>query len=232
MATIAVDISVSPASLQKLSAFFDASPKKATRALAAAVNQAASKARTEAKRIIARELGIRGSDLITPHRFGARKGQSTGTALSLVKASGKVDSLGDVKATLAISGKRIPVIYFKAKALPVRPGKPVPVKFDTGWKTVRMRGTGVRWKIGRSPARKIEEAFIATMSSGHTGVFARAGGGGTTKSGNARLVEFHGPSVPHAAERSSRLKAALNVDVTESFNRSVQHEIKRIMEEA
>lgn len=72
----------------------------------------------------------------------------------------------DPKATLSVSSKRIPLIKFGAKQF----------------------SYGVRAKL-KGGAKKYPGAFVATMRSGHTGVFRRRG--------KARLpiTELHGPSL-------------------------------------
>lgn len=81
---------------------------------------------------------------------------------------------GNQVATITVRGKRIPLIDFKARGLEPTRGKG--------------RGVSYRLPTGRGRA---ERAFIATMSTGHRGVFMRTG--------RSRLPirELFGPSLPH-----------------------------------
>jgi hypothetical protein len=79
-----------------------------------------------------------------------------------------------LEAKLATSLKRIPLIDFKAK----------------GPEPSRGKGRGVGYRIG-GQTKRLDHAFIATMRSGHRGVFLRKG--------DRRLPirEAFGPSLGH-----------------------------------
>lgn len=98
-----------------------------------------------------------------------------------VKASDLRDKIGveearpdRLRARLSASYKRIPVIDFGAKGPEPSLGK----------------GRGVTAKLGPSRTR-YTNAFIATMQSGHRGVFRR------TAKGRLPIRELFGPSVAH-----------------------------------
>jgi hypothetical protein len=88
------------------------------------------------------------------------------------------------EAKLGASLKRIPLIKFNAR----------------GPQPSRGKGRGVTYKLTGSRER-LEQAFIATTSSGHTGVFMRAmtalrmSRGAWSK--NLPIVELRGPSLGH-----------------------------------
>lgn len=79
------------------------------------------------------------------------------------------------EAILGAKLKRIPLIQFNA----------------TGPEPSRGRGRGVSYKLGSQGRNRIQTAFIATMPSGHRGVFVRKA--------RARLGirELFGPSIGH-----------------------------------
>lgn len=83
-------------------------------------------------------------------------------------------------ATVTISGRRIPLIEFSAR----------------GPEPSRGRGGGVRYRIG-ARANRIPRAFIATMPSGHRGVFERADKAGRPQKARLPITEKFGPSLPH-----------------------------------
>lgn len=112
----------------------------------------------------------------------------------------------DVSVTLQVRGYRIPLIDFKAR----------------GPEPSRGRGSGVSYSLPGGRGR-LPHAFIATMPSGHRGVFQRTGRFGSKKgvrSGGSRarrevIAEKFGPSIavvfskfmPQVADRSSEVLA-------------------------
>lgn len=98
-------------------------------------------------------------------------------------------SQGDkMVARLSISGKRIPLIAFGARG-------PEPSRG-------RGRGVSARLKGGRN---RYPHAFIATMRSGHRGVFQRVTGarrhGLPPHRGQLPIHELKGPSLPKVFEK-------------------------------
>lgn len=109
-------------------------------------------------------------------------------------------TFGRPQARLAASIDRIPLIDFQARG-------PVPS---------RGRGHGVSYRLERGRERN-PHAFIATMRSGHRGVFMRLG--------RTRLpiTELHGPSLGHvfAKHRPAGLARA-----QEMFEKTFDHELE------
>jgi hypothetical protein len=87
-------------------------------------------------------------------------------------------SADNLVARVSVKGRRIPLIGFKAR----------------GPEPSRGRGRGVSYTLptGRN---RIENAFIATMGSGHRGVFKRTG------KPRLPIIELFGPSLPHVFEK-------------------------------
>lgn len=125
-----------------------------------------------------------------------------GLGQRFIKKEIVVDKATRMKPSVAltIAGRRIPLIGFQAR----------------GPEPSRGRGRGVSYRLRGSRGR-VPEAFIATMRSGHRGVFKRKGSlgrkvhgprgyvgrGGTARAQGGRLpiMELHGPSMPHVFEK-------------------------------
>lgn len=88
-----------------------------------------------------------------------------------------------LEATLSASGKRIPLVDFGA----------------TGPEPSRGQGRGVSYKLG-GQRRRLSSAFLATMGSGHRGVFRRIAASTHKSPGawsrNLPIRELFGPSLP------------------------------------
>lgn len=103
------------------------------------------------------------------------------------------------EASLGATIKRIPLMKFNAKG-------PVPS---------RGRGRGVTYRL-RGGRGRVENAFIATMQSGHTGVFRRVG--------KARLgiIELLGPSLGQVFKKFRPAGLARAYEV---FQKNFDHEL-------
>ncbi len=235
--TIEVDASQYAAAQALLTQF----PIEAPKAISRAINRALDTARTIAKRVIARELGIKQSDLVTPHAFGRSRGKSTGEALHAVGASAS-----RLIGALLISGRRIPLIWFHAKQLA---GRRITRTHTTrsGNQTapyrMKTRSGGVIYRIGTGGRKKVVPAFtgrgrkggwnkragkslgVAEVgTSGHVGVFVRAFG-----AKRLPLVQLHGPSIPLVARHNAELSRGLRIDVTDTLRKRLAHEFERIL---
>ncbi len=92
------------------------------------------------------------------------------------------------RAEINITGKRIPLIELKARAI--------------------KRG-GVSYSIRKAGGRRRhKQAFIATMRSGHKGVFARAGSN-AGRVPRLPIIEQRGPSVPQVFENIQEFSSGL-----------------------
>lgn len=128
-------------------------------------------------------------------------------AVSLQQAS-----LDRPVARIAASLKRIPLIKFKARG-------PEPTKGKGRGVTYSLKGGGGR----------LSNAFIATMSSGHRGVFARSSGGSGKKSrgawsANLPIIERYGPSLGHVFVK---FKQAAMDRALEMYDTTLAHELER-----
>lgn len=109
------------------------------------------------------------------------------------------------EARLEASGKRIPLIDFGAK----------------GPEPSRGRGKGVRARTPQS--RTYPRAFIATMRSGHRGVFQRKG------KTRLPIVELHGPSLPFVFDKYRNEGIA---KFEESVMKNLQSEFRFLLRQA
>lgn len=110
-----------------------------------------------------------------------------------------------LEAALTVRGRRLPLIAFGAR----------------GPEPSRGRGRGVSYRIGTGGRQTIASAFLATMPSGHRGVFKRRG----TK--RLPIAELFGPSLPHVARR--RVFEAVRVKSSADLEKNLQHEIAFLM---
>ncbi len=245
-------VTINKAEWDALLARVKAAGKNIDKAIVRASNRVAAMALTRAKRVISKELGIKQSDLVTPHRFGALKSQSTGTALRVFKTNTSAQS-----AELRVSGRRIPVRFFRPRELA---GKWI-VKSGVRKKGVKakriyVRTTGVRYKIGSQGTKTARNAFMgrgqkgdsgsaSIAASGHLGVFTRTDrtkkSSGTTPAmnfgrlgkrkrvGRLPIRELLGPSVPGAAEKNPEFRQMLNIDLSAEMLKRMTHEVDRIV---
>ena len=129
-------------------------------------------------------------------------------------------TLSRPEASLAASLKRIPLIEFRAR----------------GAEPSRGKGRGVTYRIGGA-SKRLEHAFIATMSSGHRGVFMRThallpGQSGPRFSSrkskgawspNLPIKEKHGPSLGRVFAKH---RPAGLARVREQFLKVFGHELR------
>ena len=160
-----------------------------------AMNRAIQSGKTEMKRAIASDTGLRASDVAE--------------ALPLRQAT-----MARAEARFAATLKRIPLIHFRAR----------------GPEPSRGRGRGVSYLLtgGRS---RIPTAFIATMQSGHKGVFARKPGatrhGPSPHRSQLPIVELFGPSLGHVFAKYRPMGLARTKD---AFDTAFAHELKRVLD--
>lgn len=104
------------------------------------------------------------------------------------------------EAQLIATGARIPLIKLHAR----------------GPEPSRGKGRGVRWRLPGSRGHD-PHAFIATMPSGHRGVFKRKA--------RARLgiYELHGPSIPQVF---TKFRAMGLARMTEQLVKNLRHELR------
>lgn len=125
--------------------------------------------------------------------------EDTGLPSSRVKKAIIVTRVGDSGIALSASRLRLPLIDFQAR----------------GPEPSRGRGRGVSYRLPSGRGR-IPNAFIATMKSGHRGVYKRFG------SGRLPIIELRGPSIGHVFEKFLPQGQAAG---EESLRKNMKHEI-------
>jgi hypothetical protein len=106
-------------------------------------------------------------------QLGTLIAEDTGLPARAVKLGIAVTITSDTKILLSASDRRVPLIEFKAR----------------GPEPSRGQGRGVSYRLPGGRGR-LEHAFIATMSTGHRGVFQRADDGPRLP-----IREKYGPSL-------------------------------------
>lgn len=110
--------------------------------------------------------------------------------------------------TIEASGKQIPLIDLGA----------------SGPEPSRGKGRGVSYRNpGRGGRVRIPNAFIATMRSGHRGVFKRV------TQARLPITELHGPSLPRVFEKHMPAAIARG---EEQLVKNLEHEFKFAMQQA
>jgi len=169
-------------------------PGTTTRAMVRALNRAIASGRTFMVRELARDTGLRSTDLRA--------------ALSMREAT-----FDKPEARLATTLKRIPLVKFNARGPEPSGG----------------RGQGVSYRLPSSKGR-VPTAFIATMRSGHRGVFVRSSKltlranqfkGFTRK--RLPIRELFGPSLGHVF---AKYRPAALVKLREAFDKNFAHELE------
>lgn len=136
---------------------------------------------------------------------------------------------GGVQATVTFSGHKIPLYRYDGtspKVPTAKPGKTVAAMLNGQWSQVRpgMAASGHQLK-GTSPTQ-FENAFIARMKSGHTGIFERTGG--VTSAGGDEIHEIMGSSVAQMLG-NEEVQETLARQVVEKFEQRMDHEILRVL---
>ena len=128
--------------------------------------------------------------------------KDAGSTLSIQKASP-----GDLEAKIISAGPVIPLIKFRVS----RKAPPTP-KRGVKAKVKRQGGGGIAAEGGR-------KGFLATMSSGHTGVFVR------TNKKRLPVKQLMGPAIPSMIDKHL---PEINAKVQVRMEKNLEHEIDRI----
>jgi len=210
MAGNLVEIQFEEAKLKRIERMLKGVPGAMPKVMSRGINRTATMSRTEIIRQIQAKIKIK--------QKGIKKG------LTLEKAT-----RNKWAASIGISTKRIPLIYFNA----------------------RKAKKGVTYQIDSSGARKQIKAdelfsggFIATMKkTGHEGVFVRRkirmttkieqlfkGKGVSERSNRGVIVERFGPSLGHYFEAASGIAADIQSKTGELLEKNIDDQIKLLLE--
>jgi hypothetical protein len=115
------------------------------------------------------------------------------------------------RAEINITGKRIPLIELKARGL--------------------KRG-GVAYNVRKTGGRRVHKhAFIATMKSGHRGVFARAGSD-AGRVPRLPIIKQRGPSVPQVFHNIAEFSSAfLETALARKLGKEIEQQVGVLIEQ-
>ena len=138
---------------------------------------------------------------------------------------------GGVTASITFCGRRIPLFRFN-QHFPNAPtqNKQYSVRAIVNspdfWKTT-YPGMAAKGHVLKSTgATTFDDAFVATMPNGHTGIFERTGA--ATSNGKDKLRELMGPALPQILG-NEEVAQKLSQQTMDKFNERLDHEINRIL---
>lgn len=134
-----------------------------------------------------------------------------------------------VQAEVTFRGHKIPLYRYDGaspKQPTVNTGELVQAMIMGEWYTVHpsVAASGRQFKSS-SPAQ-FEDAFVARMKSGHTGIFERTGG--KTSDGSDEIRELMGSSVPQMLG-SKEVEESLAKSTMDKFEERLDHEVMALM---
>lgn len=148
--------------------------------------------------------------LITARAEAARAvAADTGLRVSVVKDAMKIanSNFSTLTGGVLVTGKRIPLIEFHG----------------TGPEPSRGRGR-VTYRMGAGGSTTVKSAFIATMRSGHRGIFKR------TAKRRLPITELFGPSLPKVAANAAVVAAVKSV-TEDALQKNLDHEVAFLIEQ-
>lgn len=133
-----------------------------------------------------------------------------------------------VQAEIYFRGNKIPLWRYTGSSPkgPTQTEELVRARVHGEWKTVHpgVTARGRQFK-SRAPVR-LSNTFVATMKSGHTGIFRRTGG--ATSTGGDELKEIMGSSVPQMIGNEEVLQK-ISKEAAEKFEERLEHEVLRLL---
>lgn len=197
-------VSVKVEGLKEALAMFD--PKKVKKAAASALKKVAQQARTEASSAIRERFNIKKGDV--DKKIEVKEGRQDRNNLT---------------ATLYITGKGISLTYFGAKER--RGPKVISRKGIKVLKRQPKGAQGVQVKIMKDgKITTLPHAFIATMKSGHVGVFIRKGKGRTP------IIEKRLVSIPTLFKQKTvmeRVEQRINEQWPKVFQQEMNYQLAK-----
>lgn len=195
-------VSVKIDGLKEAMAMFD--PKKVERAAANALKKVAQQARTEASSSIRERFNIKKADVDE-------------------KIEVKQLNRSEMTATLLITGRGISLTYFGAKER--RGARVISRKGIKVLKRQPKGAQGVQVKILKNgKVTSLPNAFMATMKSGHIGVFIRKGKGRTP------IIEKALVSIPTLFQQKTvmeRVEQRINEQWPKVFQQEMNYQLTR-----
>jgi len=190
-------------------------PRKVQAAGKAAMGRVKSFARTEAVRLSTGVWNITKRNL-----------ETTATGKPRISVSASVTN--DLSATITFWSGGISLVYFGAKEFRLAAGRSkqtarrMGIAYAKGSKAL----VGIRVQPIKGGKVAVLKQFMATMRSGHRGVFRRDPAGGRTKAGNAKIVESSAVGITTMISQP-RVLQPLKRNIVETLNARITHELKR-----
>ena len=133
-----------------------------------------------------------------------------------------------ITATVVFYGKKIPLWRYDGTTpkWPSYAENLVHARVHGQWKTVHPGVTARAHQLRSTSPGRLGPTFVATMKSGHTGIFWRAGG--STRTGGDAIEELMGSSVPQMIGNEEVLQK-ISKEAAEKFEERLEHEVLRIL---
>lgn len=171
---------------------------------------------------------------------GAEFSQGTARAINRALQKGRTEANRAIRAKYTIKASDVSKALKLANARPsqlygelIAQGKPIPLKFFKHKKTNK----GVDVEVKKGSKQSIRSAFIATMASGHRGVFGRGEyqsrdfkwrAKRLKKKGNdTPITELHSVSIPSAFSQQKVYDITSDAMI-KTFSDRMMHELSRI----
>lgn len=132
------------------------------------------------------------------------------------------------QAVIHFRGQKIPLWRYDGSSPkgPARSEELVRARIRGQWKTVHPGIAARGHQLKSTGPKRFGTAFVATMKSGHTGIFRRTGG--ATSTGGDELKEIMGSSVPQMIGNEEVLQK-ISKEAAEKFEERLEHEVLRLL---
>ena len=134
-----------------------------------------------------------------------------------------------VQATVMFRGHKIPLHRYEG-ARPAQPAKDsntlIRAYINAGFRMVHPSLPAYGRQLKSTSPQRFENAFVARMKSGHTGIFERTGG--RTSNDRDEIREIMGSSVPQMLG-NEQVEENLLQEAVSKFNDRLDHEVWRIL---
>lgn len=186
-------------------------PDGIDRAVQSAMNRTVSYIRTNSVRAIRQRYAISAGNLRANQNVTVRYMHSNG-----------------VQAIITFRGQKIPLWRYDGASPkgPARTADLVRTRVKGQWKTVHPGVAAAGHQLKSTGPKRFGTAFVATMKSGHTGIFRRTGG--MTSTGGEELKEIMGSSFPQMIGNEEVLEK-VSKEAGDKFEERLEHEILRIL---
>lgn len=189
------------------------------------VNRTADWLMTRTVQAVGREMGLKRSDLVNPHRF---IGSGRGTRPAIYAEHTGEQNL---TASVHIAGGRIPLVFFGARQIK----RGVSYRIGARGRTVAkgaFLAEGRKGAIKGARSSRDKHAGVKQLgTSGHTGVWKRSQGARHVPPNWHALPIFQllGPSVPYVAGKNEALRKAINVDGAEQLAKNLRSQLDLLL---